>query len=111
MDLEAKREVTKAHVAKMLEDRETRLTGENNTGISAFHDCRATLEVIEKQVSISLDFGSLYELMISLLDHSFVCSHRYRGSDGCGSLKPRAVATASRRSHISTRGELLLYNI
>lgn len=50
MSADEKIEVTKDQVARMTEDRETRVTGENNTGISAFHDCRATLEHIEKQV-------------------------------------------------------------
>lgn len=62
MSVEQKREVTKDHVAQMLEDRETRVTGENNTGISAFHDCRATLEAIEKQVSIFSRYYTFLEL-------------------------------------------------
>lgn len=52
MSEEQKIEATKEHAAQMTEDRETRFTGENNSGISAFHDCRVTVGDMEEKVSL-----------------------------------------------------------
>lgn len=41
---------TDEHLKKMTEDRATRLTGENNSGIAAFHDAVSTFRSMEDQV-------------------------------------------------------------
>lgn len=41
---------TEEHMKAMTEDRATRLTGENNSGIAAFHDAISTFKSVENQV-------------------------------------------------------------
>ncbi|KAK7683366.1 hypothetical protein QCA50_013628 [Cerrena zonata] len=41
---------TQEHLKRMAEDRDTRLTGENNSGIAVFHDAISTFRSLENQV-------------------------------------------------------------